>query len=70
MADIDPTEKTESQLKALSEALEAGTMQHARHMLNELRPAEIADLLESLPYTERNLLWDLVRSMSAIINQR
>jgi len=60
MADIDPTEKTESQLKALSEALEAGTMQHARHMLNELRPAEIADLLESLPYTERNLLWDLV----------
>lgn len=29
-------------------------------MLNELNPAEIADLLESLPYTERNLLWDLV----------
>ena len=60
MADKDPIEKTESQLKALSEALETGTMQHARRMLNELRPAEIADLLESLPYTERNLLWDLV----------
>jgi magnesium transporter len=60
MADNDPTEKTESQLKALSEALEAGTMQHARRMLNELNPAEIADLLESLPYTERNLLRDLV----------
>ena len=60
MAENDPTEKTESQLKALSEALETGTMQHARRMLNELRTAEIADLLESLPYAERNLLWDLV----------
>ncbi|MBT8128893.1 MAG: magnesium transporter, partial [Gammaproteobacteria bacterium] len=60
MADNDPVEKTESQLKALSAALETGTMQHARRMLNELNSAEIADLLESLPYTERNLLWDLV----------
>ena len=60
MADNDPVEKTELQLKALSAALETGTMQHARRMLNELNPAEIADLLESLPYTERNLLWDLV----------
>lgn len=60
MADNDLVEKTESQLKALSAALETGTMQHARRMLNELNPAEIADLLESLPYTERNLLWDLV----------
>ena len=60
MADNDPVEKTESQLKALSAALETGTMQHARRMLHELNPAEIADLLESLPYTERNLLWDLV----------
>jgi len=60
MAENDPVEKTESQLKALSAALETGTMQHARRMLNELNPAEIADLLESLPYTERNLLWDLV----------
>ena len=60
MSDSDHIEKTESQLKALSAALETGTMQHARRMLNELNPAEIADLLESLPYTERNLLWDLV----------
>jgi magnesium transporter len=60
MADNDPNEKTEAQLRALSEALETGAMQHARRMLNELGAAEIADLLESLPYTERNLLWDLV----------
>ena len=60
MTDNDPVEKTESQLQVLSSAMTTGTMQHARRMLNELVPAEIADLLESLPYTERNLLWDLV----------
>jgi magnesium transporter len=60
MADNDPVEKTESQLKALADVLETGRIKHARRMLNELNPAEIADLLESLPYTERNLLWDLV----------
>ena len=48
MSDIDPVEKTESQLKALSAALETGTIRHASRMLNELNPAEIADLLESL----------------------
>jgi len=62
MAENDPVEKTESQLKALSDVLETGRIKHARRMLNELNPAEIADLLESLPYTERNLLWDLVDS--------
>ena len=60
MAEIDPVEKIESQFKALSASLETGTIRHASRMLNELKPAEIADLLESLPYTERNLLWDLV----------
>lgn len=35
-------------------------MQHARGMLNELSPSEIAHLIESLPHTERNLIWELV----------
>ncbi len=62
MADIEPKDKTQIKLDALSEALKTGTMQHAQRMLNELNPAEIADLLESLPYTERNLIWELVDS--------
>lgn len=60
MTEANRSEKTESQAQALSQALETGAMQHARRMLNELKPAEIADLLESLPHTERNLIWDLV----------
>jgi magnesium transporter len=60
--DQDRSQKTEDQIKALADALETGTMQHARGMLNELSSAEIAHLLESLPHTERNIIWDLVDS--------
>jgi magnesium transporter len=60
MTETKYSEKTESKFQALSSALETGTMQQAQHMLNELHSAEIAHLLESLPHTERNLIWDLV----------
>ena len=60
--DQDRSQKTEDQILALSDAMETGTMQHARGMLNELSPAEIAHLLESLPHTERNIIWELVDS--------
>jgi magnesium transporter len=60
--EADRSQKTEDQILALSNALETGTMQHARGMLNELNPSEIANLIEALPYTERNIIWDLVDS--------
>jgi len=56
----DITNKTEQQLQALSEALESGTLHHAKGMLNALHPAEIAHLLESLPSQERLVVWPLV----------
>ena len=56
------SQKTEDQILALSNAMETGTMQHAQGMLNELSPAEIAHLLESLPHNERNIIWELVDS--------
>lgn len=56
----DTTEKTEQQLRALSDALESGTLHHAQGMLNALHPAEIAHLLESLPSHERLVIWPLV----------
>lgn len=58
----DRSQKTEDQIIALSNALKSGTMQHARGMLNELSTAEIAHLLESLPHTERTIIWELVDS--------
>ena len=60
--DQDRSQKTEDQIKALADVMKTGTMQHARGMLNELSPAEIAHLLESLPHNERNIIWDLVDS--------
>ncbi|MDH5711805.1 MAG: magnesium transporter, partial [Gammaproteobacteria bacterium] len=62
MIDTNQSEKTENQFQALNMALETGTMQHAARMLNELHSAEIAHLLESLPHTERNVIWELVDS--------
>ncbi|MBE9567672.1 MAG: magnesium transporter [Proteobacteria bacterium] len=56
----DRSQKTEDQILALADAMKSGTIQHARVMLNELNPAEIAHLLESLPHTERNIIWELV----------
>jgi len=56
----DRSQKTEDQILALAEVMKTGTMQHACGMLNELSPAEIAHLLESLPHTERNIIWELV----------
>lgn len=60
MTEANRSEKTESQALALTQVLKTGAMAHAQRMLNELNPAEIADLLESLPHDERNLIWDLV----------
>lgn len=60
MTEANRSEKTETQIQALSAALKSGAMQQAQRMLNDLHSAEIAHLLESLPHTERNLIWDLV----------
>ncbi|HIA09417.1 MAG TPA: magnesium transporter [Chromatiaceae bacterium] len=47
-------------LHLLTQALEAGTLQPVRGMLNNLYPAEISKLLESLPPAERSIVWELV----------
>ena len=60
MAEAAPKHKTEQYLEVLSQALESGTVQHVRRIVNALHPAEIADLLESLPPPQRELVWELV----------
>ena len=46
--------------ETVTDLLQGGTVPEARHMLNALHPAEIANLLESFPAPERKLLWELV----------
>ncbi len=47
-------------LQALQEALETGTMRQLRRTVNALNAAEIADLLESLPPAQREIVWELI----------
>ena len=62
MQSPDHANQTQQKQQSLVDALQAGTMHPARVMLNELHPAEIAHFLESLPYTQRNVIWELVNS--------
>ena len=46
--------------ESLKRALDQGTMRQVHRLVNSLHPAEIASLLESLPPTQREVVWDLV----------
>ncbi len=47
-------------LKRFTELLRSGVMVRTQQNLKGLRPAEIADLLESLPIPQRRILWRLL----------
>lgn len=49
-----------TRLDRLHLALESGALLQAGKMLNALHPGEIAHLLESLPMTQREIIWGLV----------
>jgi magnesium transporter len=55
-----PPQQEQTRLQALQEVLDSGTLHQVARLLNALRPAEIAHLLESVPPTERELIWELV----------
>jgi len=47
-------------LEVIGDALQSGTMQRARRVLNALHPAEIANLLEALPHNQRGIVWNML----------
>lgn len=55
-------ETQDEQLARLTSIVESGSFSSAKALLGALHPAEIADLLESLPQQERIVLWDIVDS--------
>lgn len=60
MADPIRHDKTARQLRLLSDALDSGRLGPVRRMVNTLAPAEIGNLLESLPPAQRSVVWGLV----------
>ena len=59
MAETLHEEKTARHLDRLSEALDSGTQDQVRHLLNNLSASEIGDLLESLPIARRLAVWEM-----------
>ena len=57
MSERDPNEAA---LLRLRERLAGGKMLPVKRALHALNPAEIANLLVSLPPAERNLVWEMV----------
>lgn len=49
-----------ARLDRLHQVLESGSVRQATRMLNALHPAEIADVLQSLPHAPRKLVWQMV----------
>lgn len=45
---------------AVAEILNSGNFKIARNLIGALQPAEVADLLESLPRSKRKLLWNYI----------
>ena len=60
MVDTNDQKNTQQRLEVLTAALHSGTADQVRHLLSSLHPAEIGDLLESLPHGPREILWELV----------
>jgi magnesium transporter len=60
MAEHNRHMKTAQQLRLLSDALDSGRLGPVRRLVNILSPAEIGNLLESLPAAKRNIVWGLV----------
>ena len=54
-------EKTARHLDRLSDALDSGVQSQVKKLLNSLNGAEVGDLLESLPQSRRQIVWDLVK---------
>ncbi|MFL6588349.1 MAG: magnesium transporter [Luteimonas sp.] len=60
MAEAVRPDKTARQLRLLSDALDSGRLGPVRRLVNTLAPAEIGNLLESLPHDKRMVVWGLV----------
>lgn len=60
MAETVRHDKTARQLRLLSDALDSGRLGPVRRLVNTLSPAEIGNLLESLPPGKREVVWGLV----------
>jgi len=57
---METREHTQANLSLLRERLGSGRVRSAQMLIGSLHPSEVARLLESLPLTERAVIWEMV----------
>lgn len=57
---MEAPRKSQTTLQLLREQLDTGALRAAARMIQGLHPSEVAHLLESVPLTERAILWEMV----------
>jgi len=57
---MEAREHTQANLSLLRERLGGGRVRSAQLLIGSLHPSEVARLIESLPPTERSLIWEMV----------
>ncbi len=57
---MEAREHTQANLSLLRERLGGGRVRSAQLLIGSLHPSEVARLIESLPQTERSLIWEMV----------
>jgi magnesium transporter len=57
---METREHTQAKLSLLRERLDSGRLRAAKMLVGSLHPSEVARLLESLPRTERTVIWEMV----------
>jgi magnesium transporter len=60
MSSVEKESVPPTRIQVLREALDTGTMRQVARLIAALNAAEIADLLESLPPAQREIVWELV----------
>lgn len=55
-------ENTHEHLRLLADSLDSGALSLVKQQINDLHPAEIANLLESLPLKNRLVVWKLIEA--------
>lgn len=55
-------QSTHKHLRLLSDSLDSGALSLVKEQVNSLHPAEIASLLESLPLSNRRVVWKLIHA--------
>lgn len=57
---MEARENSQANLSLLRERLGGGRVRSAQLLIGSLHPSEVARLIESLPQTERSLIWEMV----------